>query len=110
MKPSQSLAGYIREHLTVLERRLELGIRQDFIVSELATIGYKTTVKSFRNLLYRARLNALKKPTFKTQLVEDKKNVNESVETKSAKPKNPPSKRSGFQYKGTLDVKENDLI
>lgn len=54
-KHSQSLAGYIRQHLTEIETRLSFGVRQEVIVSELEAIGYKTTVKGFRNFLYRAR-------------------------------------------------------
>ena len=61
MKPPQSLAGYIRQHLTELEERLEVGVRQEVIVSELEAHGYKTTLKGFRNFLYRARIRAAQK-------------------------------------------------
>lgn len=61
MKPPQSLAGYIRQHLQELEERLEVGVRQEVIVAELEAHGYKTTLKGFRNFLYRARIRAAKK-------------------------------------------------
>lgn len=61
MKPPQSLAGYIRQHLKELEERLEVGVRQEVIVAELESHGYKTTLKGFRNFLYRARIRATKK-------------------------------------------------
>ena len=61
MKPPQSLAGYIRQHLQELEERLEVGVRQEVIVAELEAHGYKTTLKGFRNFLYRARTRAAKK-------------------------------------------------
>ncbi len=61
MKPPQSLAGYIRQHLKELEERLEVGVRQEVIVAELEAHGYKTTLKGFRNFLYRARIRATKK-------------------------------------------------
>src|SRR6218665_2195421 len=61
MKPPQSLAGYIRQHLKELEERLEVGVRQEVIVAELEAHGYKTTLKGFRNFLYRARIRAAQK-------------------------------------------------
>jgi len=61
MKPPQSLAGYIRQHLEELEERLEVGVRQGTIVAELEVHGYKTTLTGFRNFLYRARIRASKK-------------------------------------------------
>jgi hypothetical protein len=52
---AQSLAGYIRQHLEELERRMSYGTPQTEIVAELEAAGYKTTVRAFRNYLARAR-------------------------------------------------------
>ena len=117
MKPPQSLAGYIRQHLTELEERLEVGIRQEVIVSELDAYGYKTTLKGFRNFLYRARIRAAQKTVAvpaKYQPPKEQKNAPLVIQKPSHKKQevspNPLTKKTGFEYKGTLGVDENDLI
>ncbi|MCW5223633.1 hypothetical protein D5041_21350 (plasmid) [Verminephrobacter aporrectodeae subsp. tuberculatae] len=117
MKPPQSLAGYIRQHLTELEERLEVGIRQEVIVSELATYGYKTTLKGFRNFLYRARIRAAQKSVAvpaKNQSQKEQRNApfvaSGPDHQKQKSPPNPLTKKSGFDFKGTNSVDENDLI
>lgn len=115
MKKTQSLAGYIREHLAAIEARLDVGIRQEVIVSELATEGYTTTIQGFRNLLYRARKKAasrgLKPPSPTQQQPNEKESEKKQTEEKS-KPENSLKtkleKPAGFQYSGTKD--ESDLI
>lgn len=63
MKKPQSLAGLIRQRLADIEARLEVGIRQEVIVDELATEGHLTSLQNFRNELWRARKWKEKKET-----------------------------------------------
>lgn len=62
---SQSLAGYLRQHLGVIETRIANGVRQRQIVDELASLGYVTSLLSLRNALMRARRAA--KPRVRVQ-------------------------------------------
>lgn len=101
MKLKQSLAGYIREHLNELEARLENGIRQEVIVEELAEKGYETTLQTLRNLIYRAR----KRRSLKAQA--DQPRDPKIVSATSGKKKKQPS---SFEYSGTQDLDESDLI
>lgn len=116
MKPPQSLAGYIRQHLTELEERLEVGLRQEVIVAELQAHGYTTTLKGFRNFLYRARLRAAKKAVAVPATPSPKESKNapsvtsKTTQIKKEVPSNPLTKKAGFEFKGTLGVDENDLI
>ena len=55
MKERQSRAGWIREHLNELERRLGLGVRRSVIVAELQALGYGCTAQELSNDLSRAR-------------------------------------------------------
>jgi hypothetical protein len=53
--PQQSLSGAVRERLQEIERKLQIGFSHQFILEELGTLGYQTTLKNLRNTLYRAR-------------------------------------------------------
>lgn len=117
MKPPQSLAGYIRQHLQELEERLEVGVRQEVIVAELEAHGYKTTLKGFRNFLYRARIRAAQKTvaaSAKPASPKEQKNAPSVAQKPDQKkqevPPNPLTKKAGFEFKGTNSVDENDLI
>ena len=55
MNKTQTLAGYIREHLDEIELKLYNGILQESIVEEINKNGYNTTAKAFRTYLHRAR-------------------------------------------------------
>lgn len=55
MKKPQSLAGTIRQRLAEIEARLEVGVRQEVILGELAALGHQTSLQNFRNELWRAR-------------------------------------------------------
>lgn len=116
MKQKQSLAGYIRQHLAEIEGRLEVGIRQEVIVSELREIGYETTLKGFRNFLYRARIHAKEKGSqVSTKLPEQQPRQEVKQAQNSAKPdqnkaQNPLTKSAGFEYTGTKDINPDDLI
>ncbi|MDS9990836.1 hypothetical protein RAC83_002179 [Xylella fastidiosa] len=116
-KPPQSLSGYIRQHLRELEERLNFGVRQEVILAELKAKGYKTTLKGFRNLLYRARIRAAQNPEeFQTKV--EKKNEKEDAQSLAKKSenkkeevsKNPLKKKAGFDFKGTNSFDESDLI
>lgn len=119
MKLAQSLAGYIRQHLTEIEERLEVGIRQEVIVSELEANGYKTTLKGFRNFLYRARIRAAQKnvavpakhqPPAPKEQKHAPPLAQKTDQKKQGIPPNPLKKKPGFDFKGTNFVDENDLI
>lgn len=103
MKAKQSLAGFIREHLAEIESRLENGFRQEVIVAELAEIGYQTTIQSLRNLIYRAR----KRRLLKTSSDHNHQKTNEDIPSKKEGSKN---KRVSFEYGGTKNLDESDLI
>lgn len=108
MHPPQTLAGYIRQHLAEIEEKLEIGVRQEAIVSELNDLGYETSVTAFRNYLYRARLRSAKKvasPPTKPQLPKEKTTVE-----KPAKEKSPLTQKAGFDFKGTNSVDIDDLV
>lgn len=116
MKPPQSLAGYIRQHLPDLEKRLEVGIRQEVIVAELQANGYPTTtLKGFRNFLYRARQRAQQKkaaspaPAIQSKEIQHSDLKSTAIGKKEV-PRDPLQKPVGFEYKGTLGVNEDDLI
>ena len=112
MHPPQTLAGYIRQHLAEIEEKLEIGVRQEAIVSDLNDLGYETSVTAFRNYLYRARLRSAQKvasaPT-KPQLPKDKTTVEKSTE-KPTKEKSPLTQKAGFDFKGTNSVNIDDLV
>jgi hypothetical protein len=103
----QSLAGYIRQHLSELETRMEYGISQTSIVEEINQLGYSTTVASFRVYLSRARTWRIKKlsqsGTHSLQSAQSK-TVAQPKQTTAPK----PSTLSGLDWQGTM--KEDDLI
>jgi hypothetical protein len=108
---TQSLAGYIRQHIDELEARLEVGVRHEAIVAELKAQGYTTTVKGFRNYLYRARQWAKEKHQRPQPPSKEKPNASSPVNLeppKEEKPEDPLMKNRGFSFKGTLD--KSDLI
>lgn len=114
MNRSQSLAGYIRENLSELEARLEFGVRQEVFVSELEAHGYKTTLKGFRNFLYRARLGAAEKQSRAIQPLAaptfariDLAAIPEPVQRPAD---NPLTKAKGFEFVGTSSIDESELI
>jgi hypothetical protein len=114
MKSQQSLAGFIREHLATIEARLDVGIRQEVIVQELAEKGYTTTLPSFRNLIYRARKKAATTPQKNiSERIQNNAKIEDKIQHK--KPAENPleskiKKPTGFQYGGTKILDENDLI
>lgn len=101
MKPKQSLAGYIREHLNEFEARLENGIRQELIVEELAKNGYETTLQTLRNLIYRAR---------KRRLLKAQVDQQRDQKIASTTPGKKKKHSSSFEYSGTQNLDESDLI
>lgn len=106
MKTDQSLAGYIREHLSTIESRLKIGIRQDVILQELQNVGYPNTrIQTFRNLLYRARKKALKNQ------IEKEKSPKIEPSTKVEKEKqNVLKEKKGFVYQGTVEINPDELF
>lgn len=109
MKTDQSLAGYIREHLTTIEERLKNGIRQEVILQELRQVGYpNTAIQTFRNLLYRARKKASIQPLSKEELKENSTvSKNENTKTKDV---NVLKEKKGFAYAGTSNINPDDLF
>jgi hypothetical protein len=81
MNKKQSLAGVIRERLTTIESRLEFGIRQEVLISELKEEGFDTTLATFRNALLRARQWREKKQANNTpgQVEENKANQEKTI-------------------------------
>ena len=109
-KQAQTLAGYIRQNLDEIEKKIEIGIRQEALVAELETHGYKTTLKGFRNFLYRARQRPIKKIEKNYQ----KKDRNLIEKNSSKKHENFSTdqlkKSKGFEFKKTSTIDESDLI
>lgn len=104
-KQSQSLAGVIRERLASIEARLAVGVRQEVILAELAAEGCETTLKNLRNELCRARKRKSKAlPAPPVGLEKG------SRAGKEATRENPLKKPTGFNYGGTKDISEDDLI
>ena len=104
MKNSQSLNGYIREHIVEFEARLSVGIRQEVMIEELKTKGYITTLQGLRNALFLARKRDMAKPKKpKGKLLE----IEPTVEKEA--PQSTRSKTSGFQYGDTKKINESDL-
>ncbi|MRD49352.1 hypothetical protein GHT07_18915 [Caenimonas koreensis DSM 17982] len=114
MNRTQSLAGYIREHLSELEERLSFGVRQEVFVSELEARGYKTTLKGFRNFLYRARLGAAQKQVRPPPIPETPTDAPFVTAASSRLPPRPPNnpltKSKGFEFVGTSAIDESELI
>jgi hypothetical protein len=109
MKTDQSLAGYIREHLSSIEARLKVGIRQEVILQELQDVGYQnTTIQTFRNLLYRARKKALTEPIEK----EKAPKIEPASKVEKVKPKevNTLKEKKGFAYAGTANIDPDELF
>jgi hypothetical protein len=112
MKMKQSLAGYIRQHLSELEARLDVGIRQEVIIQELETTGYKTSLQIFRNCLYRARIRA-KAREKKSPSPVPAKVKKSGVGTEKPAPTDtptPPDQASGFKVERTADVDTTKLF
>ncbi|WP_326999620.1 hypothetical protein [Comamonas testosteroni] len=128
-KQSQSLAGVIRERLASIEARLAVGVRQEVIVAELTAEGYETTLKNLRNELCRARKRSSK--TLPAPPVGLGKGSTANMPSRAGKeatsharteakgiatpraekpPENPLKKPTGFNYGGTKDISEDDLI
>lgn len=57
----QTFSGRVREQLSEIERKLEAGFSQQSILEELALLGFKTTLKTFRSTIYRARQRATRR-------------------------------------------------
>lgn len=109
MKTDQSLAGYIREHLSTIESRLKIGIRQEVILQELQQVGYPNTkIQTFRNLLYRARKKVSIQPLEKEDLTENK--PVSKVEKIKIKDSNVLKEKKGFAYAGTSKIDPDDLF
>lgn len=108
MKTDQSLAGYIREHLSTIEARLKVGIRQEVILQELQDVGYpNTTIQTFRNLLYRARKKTLTEPEEKEK---PKNKLVTKVEKVKPKEVNVLKEKKGFAYAGTANIDPDELF
>ena len=111
MRAKQSLSGFIREHLVLLEAQLFAGIRQEVIIEELEAKGFATSLACFRTLLYRARLDAAARsvvePTPNEPRVPKSKRADTKPESK-AKSESPLQKPAGFQYSGKIDP--TDLV
>jgi len=125
---TQSLAGVIRERLDAIEARLAVGVRQEAILAELAADGYETTLKNLRNELCRARkwksavqpaapvggkVQPREAPSkAANQGVGASKPAGKGQATPGARktPVDPLTKPVGFNYGGTKDLSEDDLI
>lgn len=55
IRRTQSLAGVIRERLASIEARLDVGVRQEVILQELAAMGHEISITYLRDALFRAR-------------------------------------------------------
>lgn len=101
----QTLSGYIRQHLAEIEQRLEFGTRQETIVAELVGLGYTTTIQSFRNTLSRARTWAKTKqaPTTRQEVKQPQKPASETG-------KEDVTRSASFNFKGTKNFNEDDLV
>ena len=108
MHPPQTLAGYIRQHLSDIEEKLEIGVRQEAIVSELNDLGYETSVTAFRNYLYRARLRSAKKAT--SAPIKPQPQKEKATPEKPIKETSPLTQKAGFDFKGTNSVDIDDLV
>lgn len=112
MNKTQSLAGYIREHLSSYEERLAIGIRQEVIVKELAEAGYETNVFTLRTLLSRARKKRDKQLQKAAGPAPALPAGARPVEAKPAvkKQDNPLTKPAGFDAQALKNSKDSDLI
>ncbi|MCD8459805.1 hypothetical protein LPH44_12085 (plasmid) [Xylella taiwanensis] len=86
-------------------------------MAELKAKGYETTLKGFRNLLYRARIRAAQNPEEFITKIEQKNDqkdskqlANKSEIKKEEISQNPLKKKAGFEFKGTNSFDESDLI
>jgi len=107
---TQSLAGYIRQHLDEIETRIDFGTSQSEIVQELNALGYSTTIKAFRNYLSRARVwrdGKSKKEPAARQPAQTKSTS--SSPSPSPVPKTSAKEKAsapGFSYQGSPDDEE----
>ena len=97
----QSLAGYIRQHLSEIETDICNGKSQAEIAKAINSAGYPTlNVRAFTNYLARARkqVRTQKSPS---PVIAD-------IPAAEAAEKNPLKKPAGFEWNGTM--KDNDLF
>ena len=82
---------------------MSYGIRQEYLVEELKSVGYETTLKAFRNYLCRARAWRRK---------QEKANATPGAAPPAAQQSAvQPAGQHGFDYQGTPDDDElSDLI
>lgn len=114
-KRKQSLAGYVREHLTSIEAQLDVGVRQEVLIEDLAKVGYEgVSLQTFRTVLWRARQSAAAKPPA-APLQGVKPPVPAAPTGPAAKipraneaPK--PGDGRSFKYSGTKDIDPESLI
>ncbi len=77
----QSFSGFIRQHLTSIESKLEAGFSHQSILEEFALLGFVTSIKTFRNAVYRARRRSERRE--KNKFLEPPKSTCESLPSKS---------------------------
>jgi hypothetical protein len=119
----RTLQGVLRERLPQIEATLKAGYRMRTIVEQLAQEGFHTTLGTFRDGLYRARLwrktyGPLNLPPGDPPPETSAWHVEGSPP--QAVPRLGPvplvltpedlKKRAGFQYEGTANLKKDDLV
>jgi hypothetical protein len=108
-KIKQSLAGVIRERLDDIERQMEIGIRQESIVAELAKDGHVTTLTNFRIELCRARKRRKSKTETQANKVPEKK-IDSVAESVKKVVENPLVKSVGYDHSKFKNLSDSDLI
>ena len=107
----QSFSGFVRQQLGEIDRKLQAGFSMESMLSDFSQNGFKTTLKTFRSTIFRARKSLAKKHKssgsttgqhFDEQFVADMRHQLDPTESTSevtTKPSVPPAPGSFKSYK-----------
>ena len=119
MMPLQNFSGVVRQRLPEIEHKLEIGFSLEFLLQEFIAEGHKTTLKNFRNSLYRARrrrreLNSreMARPhPGDSQLNSGSAGVYLNTYQRSEPPQmSPLTHTRGFEWRGSRVVSDDELF
>ena len=113
-RPGQSVAGFVREHLALIEQAIDHGVKAPAIVQSMAAAGAVATARSFEVALYRARVWRRRQPPVhgsvqRPEAAAPTAALPPSVPVAAVAPPKPAAGRA-VRLTPTVDLKPDDLI
>ena len=107
-KPDQSQAGYLRDHFSYFDAKIQSGFSIESLLVEVSKAGYKTNRKTLTNELSRIRVKRAKNNTGNEIKSDIKSQVTgeNRVENAIVKKFKESTKPTGFVYTGSVDLKD----